>query len=121
MVTGNTIHQATGAGVIVLDATATVMGNTISDTAFNPIDAFGDGVAFGMNAVVTVQDNIITGSARNGVVFLDGASGTIDGNEASGNGEYGILEFCTGAPNAVVIGDNVLDNNTLGPMNLCSQ
>ena len=120
-VSGNTIDQATGAGVIALDGVVvSVIDNVISATAFNPADSFGDGVAFGMGAVVTVSGNTITGSARNGVVFLDGASGSIDGNQASGNGEYGILEFCSGAPNDVVIGANQLDGNTLGPMSLCS-
>jgi hypothetical protein len=44
----------------------------------------------------------------------------VAGNEATGNGGYGILELCTGEPNSVDVGDNVLDGNAFGPESLCS-
>jgi hypothetical protein len=69
---------------------------------------------------VAVQDNTLEGNDRNGVVYLDGATGTIAANLATGNAGYGILEFCTGAANAVVIGTNQLDGNGLGSQSLCS-
>ena len=116
----NTISQATGAGVIVLGADVQVLSNTISGTAYLPAEGFGDGVAFGQGAHVAVQDNTLEGNDRNGVVFLDGATGTIAANLATGNAGYGILEFCTGAANAVVIGTNQLDGNGLGSQSLCS-
>jgi parallel beta-helix repeat protein len=116
----NTIEQATSTGVIVLAAEAQVLSNTITGTAYELADSLGDGVAFGQGANVTVQGNTLNDNARNGVVFMDGAQGTITDNVATGNSGYGILELCVGAANAVVVGDNVLDGNSLGPSSLCS-
>jgi parallel beta-helix repeat protein len=118
-VSNNVIHQATGAGVLLLGFDAQVLTNEVTGTRFEPADSFGDGIAFGQGATVTVTGNTLTANERNGIVFLDGAGGEISGNEATGNAGWGILEFCTGAPSDVVVGDNVLDGNTLGTVSLC--
>jgi parallel beta-helix repeat protein len=119
-ISNNTITQATGVGVSVIGAQAQVLTNVITGTVYAPADGLGDGVAFSWGAAVTVQGNTLSSNDRNGVVFLDGAQGTVAGNQATDNGGYGILEFCVGAANAVVVGDNVLDGNGLGPQSLCS-
>lgn len=119
LVSGNQINAATGAGVLVIAATATVESNTISGTAISS-DNLGDGVAFAGGATVDVLDNTTTGNATNGVVFFDGAAGSVSGNTASGNGQFGILELCNGAANSVAVGTNNLSANGSGDQSLCS-
>lgn len=119
VVSHNVVHEATGAGVLMLAAWATLTDNEVTGTRFEPADGFGDGIAFGQGAHATVQGNTLLDNARNGIVFLDGVTGEISGNTASGNAGWGILEFCTGEPSSVVVGDNTLDGNTLGTQSLC--
>ena len=83
----------------------------------------GEGVAFGMGANVTLQDNTLSTNERNGVLFLDGALGRIEDNVFIENQRYGIFEFC--APdfveNAVVIQQNTFTGNGLGEEQLCGE
>lgn len=119
-VTDNQISDAVGVGVLVLNSEADISGNEISATAYSAGDGFGDGVAFGQGADVVATGNSSDDNARNGYVFLDGATGSISDNRATGNGQYGILEFCSGDPNEVAVGTNTLTGNTLGEQSLCS-
>ncbi len=120
-VIGNHISESVGVGVLVLSAAVDIDGNTISDIIYSPDDGFGDGIAFGSGADVVATDNSSNDNDRNGIVFLDGASGSISGNTCSGNGQYGILEFCSGDANDVDVGPNTLTGNTLGEQSLCSK
>ncbi len=116
----NLITEATGAGIIVLNASVGVEGNTIADTKLSSGTSFGDGIVFGSAANVTVTANTVTGSVRSGILFFDGAQGEVRDNAASGNGQYGVSELCIGEPNQVVVGKNMLMGNTAGESQLCS-
>ena len=116
----NVISEATGAGIIVLNASVDVEGNTIADTKLSSGTSFGDGIVFGSAANVDVVDNSVTGSARSGILFFDGATGEIRDNNSFSNGQYGISELCIGTGNQVVVGENTLTNNTAGESQLCS-
>lgn len=116
----NTISEATGAGIIVLNASVDIEGNTIADTKLSSETSFGDGIVFGSAANVTVIGNSIAGSVRSGVLFFDGALGVVRDNSASGNGQYGISELCIGDANQVVVGQNTLTGNGAGASQLCS-
>lgn len=118
--TGNTIEGATGAGIIMLNASGDAKGNTIRDTQLSASNGFGDGIVFGSSAEAVVQDNTISGSAHSGVLFLNGAVGHISGNTATANGQYGISELCLDTPNQVSIGENTLGGNTAGESQICS-
>ena len=120
LISGNQISEATGVGILVLSANADIDQNTISDTAYNPDDGFGDAIAFSAGANVTITGNSCDDNDRNGIIFLDGATGSISGNTATGNTQYGILEICTGDPNDVDVGPNELTGNGIGDQSLCS-
>ncbi len=116
----NMITEATGAGIIVLNASVDIEGNTIADTKLSSETSFGDGIVFGSAANVTVIGNGITGSVRSGVLFFDGALGVVRDNSASSNGQYGISELCIGDANQVVVGPNTLTGNSAGAAQLCT-
>jgi hypothetical protein len=118
---GNYIEGASTAGVVVLNADADVIGNQIVNSLFRAEYGLGEGVAFGAGADVLVEDNDIEGSARSGVFYMDGASGTVRSNRISESGRYGIVEFC--APdfrvNSVFVDDNTLTDNAYGDVLGC--
>ncbi len=116
----NQITSATGAGIIVLNASADVTENIIDDTKLSAGTSFGDGVVFGSFANVSVQENMISASARSGILYLNGAQGDITGNTATANGQYGISELCIDEPNQVTVGANTLAGNTAGESQICS-
>ncbi|MBI4705950.1 MAG: right-handed parallel beta-helix repeat-containing protein [Deltaproteobacteria bacterium] len=122
-IAGNSVAKATGVGIIVIGvgAHADVKFNQISATAYNPEDSFGDAVGFGMGADLQVIANTLQDNAHSGVIFLDGAKGAVSSNLATGNKQYGVLELCQGKPNEVIVGENELAGNALGPLKLCGK
>lgn len=114
------IESVGGAGVFVYNAVADIVGNTILDTVYSPRAGEGEGVAVGGSSFATVAGNTIVGSASNGVLFFDGASGYIEGNQIARSGAFGIREECLGAvESALEVGGNELNSNRRGDTDLC--
>jgi hypothetical protein len=119
IVNNNVISDAVGAGIIALGSTVNMAGNIVSRTKVS-VDGFGDGIVFGSSAIVNATANILTDNLHNGILFLNGATGTVMGNTATGNAEFGVREICVGDANVVTVGTNTLSGNTLGDQTLCA-
>jgi len=121
VVSQNTITAATGTGVVVLATLAEVRSNRIEDTVRDASSGLGDGVAFGMGGDVVVADNTCVGNIFNGVIFMDGARGQVQGNHLQDNGMFGVMEFCMQglAPNEVTVSGNTFEGNRLGEVERC--
>jgi len=117
----NSIEGAHAGGIVVLNAPAELIGNHIQDTSFQAAFALGEGIAFGMGADVIIEDNTIITSERSGVLFMDGATGSITNNYIGSNGRYGVLEFCFpgSEANDVILGENTFETNAYGPTQVC--
>jgi hypothetical protein len=122
-VLGNRIEANGAAGIqlqrLQMTQPAIVENNLVTGTlqVFDPATgtkAFGDGivVTVGQGAGsydVTIQDNTIEGSARNGVLY-DGVGGAVSGNAISSSGGYGVVLQQSSA----TIGANTYSGNVSG-------
>ena len=116
VVSNNRIDRTLGAGIAALTVDVTVSGNAVTDTAVSFDDGLGEGVLLASNTSAEVTTNTVTGSAYNGIRFVDGVSGTIEGNTVRESGLNAIHEDCGPfEPNDVRVGDNDVD----GDVSIC--
>lgn len=113
----NIVTRATVAGVLVLDSTALVQGNTISETRFSAEFGSGMGVGAAGASTVEVLENTLRANAQNGVFVDTTVQGEVADNTIEDNGGYGIA---CGGTTSMVIEDNVLSGNASGAISaLC--
>jgi hypothetical protein len=109
-VSGNTVFNAVSAGIAALTVDVTIVDNDVTNTSVSLGTGFGEGILLASQVTMTVSDNRITGSAYNGIRFVDGVAGTIDGNAIRDSGLNDIQEDCGPfEPNEVTIGENDLE------------
>ena len=116
-VVDNIVTRATVAVVLVLDSTALVQGNTISETRFSAEFGSGMGVGAAGASTVEVLENTLRANAQNGVFVDTTVQGEVADNTIEDNGGYGIA---CGGTTSMVIEDNVLSGNASGAISaLC--
>jgi parallel beta-helix repeat protein len=88
----NTLDGNEEVGIGVYSSTAVLMNNVITNTVATGTSNIGDGVVVAplsgqtVMSSATLSGNTIQGSARAGVIFSGGSTGSITGNTITGNG-----------------------------------
>jgi hypothetical protein len=120
-VTDNRVEDNTGVGIIALGAELDITENRFASTTLGS-SGFGDGIALVDGTVAKVSGNTCSGNRLNGLVIMENVVATVDANEFSTNGGYGIRIYCASAgvtPSQVDIGENVYSGNENGEVADC--
>ena len=104
--TGSLVQKTEAVGVLVVDATATIEGNTINDVEQSRASGYGIGVVLwsvGGTAAARIDGNVIRDYPRAGIHLQNGSiAASIMGNDLSGGTDYSTLG------NNVVFHDGVI-------------
>jgi hypothetical protein len=120
-ITGNRVEDNTGVGLIALGADLDILENHFSATTLGST-GFGDGIALVDGTLAKVSGNTSSGNRLNGLVIMENVVATVDANEFSANGGYGIRIYCASAgvtPSQVDVGENAYSGNEKGEVADC--
>jgi len=105
-ISGNTISNSNSHGIYVYYGTVTISGNTISNNNYMGISA--------SRCTVTIGNNVISGNNQSGIHFQEGTAAISD-NTISDNNQSGIyIYYGTFAGTVTISGNIIRQNRTAG-------
>jgi parallel beta-helix repeat protein len=111
LIQGNTINTNSGGGIFVGTSSATIIGNSIQSNTGRGVQVVEKGSArIGVNDPATsAPGNTISGNTGDGIGIFNGGEGVVAGNTISSNGGHGInMNMAT----MNLVGANTISLNT---------